>query len=367
MERSKSFNPKELPTIVRTVIRRSREIPELIRTGIEQHPEGSHWQRLLIRAFLPPATIINPGNLLEAVRMVQDKKEDEGNILLTYPEGGRSYSGRLKRPHSRISALVPRKGTEILPFAQTEEAVKVEYPRFKPVVRGVLIESPDINRTVAAVFLDMMRMLSKVKTIRTEGKLPKTGPVLVVPNHDNYSQPLMVTHAIAVASGRSSNSVMKDTLLNPALKDDPKVLERLGEQSKMRGPLGTVFASARALILKGGDPLPITRGKKIDSQFERIHRNLDEGRVTVFYRNESTRNPDVTSPGVALVAIKNPDVPIFPTHVKGSFGLGKFNEPITVKFGKSFTYSDIPEGPGRGRRFIQRLDQAIEELKSKNS
>jgi 1-acyl-sn-glycerol-3-phosphate acyltransferase len=177
--------------------------------------------------------------------------------------------------------------------------------------------------------------------------MPATGGVLLAPLHLSHLDP----PAAAVASRRRLRFMAKDELFT---------------KNKLFGALITSLGA-----------YPVKRGAVDTEAIRRTIALLAEGEVVLVFP-EGTRGDGETiqdmSPGVAVLA-KKTGVPVVPMAIIGTnivMPQGKFKgrkHPMTLAFGKPYTYKDVATGASERENrelFLSDLQQRIARLCHEN-
>lgn len=218
--------------------------------------------------------------------------------------------------------------------------------------RGVRLEDPGFRNPIALAAISLTEAASHIWGIEVEGSLPRDGSALLVLNH-SYWRDGVVAEYLGIRAGRTIRVVARDTLINPNLKDEPEVLERIAEKKdeetddEKNPGLGKrigrrVFAKA---FVMAGNPVPVHRGKPSREFLEKIDEILESGQMLgVFLQETRTPQNDLSNamPGAGYLAKKFPDLPVYVATITNSkIGLGK----LSVKIEDPFTFNSLsPDG-----------------------
>lgn len=172
------------------------------------------------------------------------------------------------------------------------------------------------------------------------GELPKSGPGIIIANHESSLDGPILFEAVWRKVGRILHPVVKSTLLHPGMEEDEKVLSRTGKQDDLNTGKKDFKSYMRAWAVRGVGAIEIDRsGTKLQT-FKQISRRLRAGQLVGISLYE-TRGPigdlRAAQRAAALVVRANPDVPVFLVGLIGTNTKGK----VTVQIDKPITYTQL--------------------------
>lgn len=205
-------------------------------------------------------------------------------------------------------------------------------------IYGVSIEDHGIQSWKYWLYLSVAFPASVARRTRIEGRLPSEGPAIVVANHVSYVDPPFVYFLAAKTAGRTLRMIARDDMIDPSLPEDAEILQRT-----VKKPSSKLKRRALAFCTSIGDPIPVNRqGKSLFRTLGLADRTLKDGQMVAVSLTE-TRKPENdledAKPLAALIALRHPDVLIFPVGLSGIeldrrhiFGPvhGNIGEPFTV-------------------------------------
>lgn len=186
---------------------------------------------------------------------------------------------------------------------------------------GIPIEHEGFDNPYFRIAVPTIKFYEKVvrnTQVESLGEIPKEGPVFMVANHSAAESVIILPYAVATASGRPTRIVVRDTLLDPSIEEDPIVLERTGKKEDMLNNKSTnTMNFPRKLmtnfIQHGGNAIPVHRGSSRSEFFNSVQEAFDDGTIVSMFLQE-TRTPenDLSNalPGAAFIMKKNPDIPV---------------------------------------------------------
>lgn len=205
-------------------------------------------------------------------------------------------------------------------------------------IYGVRIENPGIESWKYRLYLTVAAPASFLRRTRIEGGLPTEGPAIVVANHVSYVDAPFVYFVAAKTAGRTLRMIARDDMIDPNLPEDPEILERTHKK-----PSSKLKRRVLAFCTNIGDPIPVNRqGKSLFRTLGLVDHTLRDEQIVAVSLTE-TRKPDNdledAKPLAALIALRHPDVPVFPVGLSGIeldskhiFGpvIGNIGEPFYV-------------------------------------
>lgn len=163
------------------------------------------------------------------------------------------------------------------------------------------------------IFLIIVRpLVFLLMGIRARGKehLPRTGPAIVVANHNSHLDTVVLLSLFPVSLLRK---------IRPAAAAD----------YFMKGPLSSWFSKNVIGVI------PVVRGKGSTDPLKGIRDSLTRGEIVVFFPEGTRGEPEKMSDfkmGIALLAEQFPKIPVIPVYLHG---LGKSlprGDPILIPF-----------------------------------
>lgn len=209
-------------------------------------------------------------------------------------------------------------------------------------VLGIRKEYPDLGCPGVTALVLTSRLFTTLSGAQIEGKFPTHGAAIVAGNHTRSTDILLVTET-CVRSGRMMKALGRDTLLNPNLQEDPEILKRTGKEINDLDNIHPLLAHLRANILKDTGAIPVRRGSAdrhaIAAALEALDRQLLVG---AFVQETRVREGDLRDlfSGTAFLAMKRPDVPIYPISISGPP-----NGDHKLVVGEPFTYNQARNDP----------------------
>jgi 1-acyl-sn-glycerol-3-phosphate acyltransferase len=167
-------------------------------------------------------------------------------------------------------------------------------------------------------------------------KVPKSGPVILAPNHFSFMDHFFVGAGIR----RKVQFMAKSQLFQPPMQ----------------------------WIYTHGGVFPIRRGARDDEAFITAHNILDRGGLIVMYceggRSRTGKLSEKAKPGIGRLALES-GVPVVPAAIYGSSKVrnwkrGEFPQ-VTVMYGDPIRYEKVPE-PTRNQRQVV-ADEIFDEIK----
>lgn len=224
-----------------------------------------------------------------------------------------------------------------------------KYKSYGKTFPGVRLEDPGFRNPVARFSIPLAEVLSGIRRTEVQGALPKDGPAIVVVNHSNSWDGIVIEH-LAILSKRTIRVVARDTLINPDIIEEPAVLERtdkvLTDEEKHPGVIKKFKRRAFAkLFVLAGNPIPIHRGKPGPEFFRNAKKVIESGQMFGMFLQETRTSQDDLSnamSGIGLFARKFPDTRVYAVTITNSkIGLGH----LRAKVEEPFTYNILsPDG-----------------------
>jgi 1-acyl-sn-glycerol-3-phosphate acyltransferase len=168
-------------------------------------------------------------------------------------------------------------------------------------------------------------------------KVPKSGPVILAPNHFSFMDHFFVGAGIR------------------------RKVQFMAKSQLFSGPLQWIYTH--------GGVFPIRRGARDDEAFVTAHNILDRGGLIVMYceggRSRTGKLSDTAKPGIGRLALES-GVPVVPTAIYGSSKVrnwkrGEFPQ-VTVMYGDPIRYEKVAE-PTRNQRQAA-ADEIFDEIKA---
>ena len=227
--------------------------------------------------------------------------------------------------------------------------MREQYKSYGKTFPGVRLEDSGFRNPVVRFSIPLAEFLSGIRRTEVEGTLPKEGPAIVVVNHTNSWDGIVIEH-LAVMAKRTIRVVARDSLINPDIIEEQAVLERtnkvLTEEEKHPGVMKRFNRRAFAkLFVLAANPIPIHRGNPGPEFFRNAKKVIESGQMFGMFLQE-TRTPqdDLSNAmsGIGLFARKFPDVPIYAVTITNSKrGQGQ----LSAKIEEPFTYKNLsPDG-----------------------
>ncbi|MFH1295469.1 MAG: hypothetical protein ABIH84_02730 [bacterium] len=210
---------------------------------------------------------------------------------------------------------------------------------------GFINDFSGVNPVAVGIFIAKALIHARKYHSVIEGHhLPTTGPAILTSNHhredDVYKGVL-----VALRDGRlSTRAVMKKILIDPNARESEKYLQSIGakyDDSKKPSRM-------QIFVLKGIGVIPVLRDNPGTDVATQCNKVLNAGRILSIFlmpsRNEECllRNLQL---GVAILAIRHPEIPICPLASSGSP-----DGPDKIIVLKPFTYAEKVAELGRKPR-----------------
>lgn len=183
-------------------------------------------------------------------------------------------------------------------------------------IYGIRMEDPDIVGWKYRFYLSVAFPASLARRTHIEGRLPSTGPAIIVTNHLSYADGPFVYFLAAKTAGRTLRMIVRDDMIDPSIPEDKETLERTGKE-----PSPAWKRRILAFFVNIGDPIPVNRQGKELFRTLRLAANTLSSRQMVAISLTETRKPandlEDAKPLAALIAFRHPDIPIFPVGISG--------------------------------------------------
>lgn len=200
-------------------------------------------------------------------------------------------------------------------------------------------------------------------SVEARGEVPREGAAFVLANHPTTDSVFLLPYAVLQLTKRPTVMVVRDTLLDPNIEEEPEVRARTGDKKDIfnsKNPF--IRRPLTAVINRVVSPIPIHRGKPDRETFRSISKSLSKGRVVgIFLQETRTDEDDLTNAmeGIATLMWMNQDVPVYLLGISGVTkridGEGNDEKKIPhLVLDEPFTYKDIPEEYRKTREGVQR-------------
>ncbi|MCL5433080.1 MAG: 1-acyl-sn-glycerol-3-phosphate acyltransferase [Patescibacteria group bacterium] len=156
-----------------------------------------------------------------------------------------------------------------------------------------------------------------------EGALPEEGPSLTVPNHRKAADIFMLFWLMTKHTGNFPTYVVKDTLVDTDVQEEPEVLERTGKTDVLNSKSSAAVNARKVLagFIRQFPTIPVHRGQPARDFYSRMDRAFQNGENVIMFGQE-TRDPKddllAVMPGAAFIARRHPDVPVYVMGVSES-------------------------------------------------
>ncbi len=243
-----------------------------------------------------------------------------------------SEPSRGKTPH-RFHGLVDR-FNKPLPYGSEHLGIQVEMDTLTP-----------LAALTTFAIIAMLEVRSDIHGALNR----KTGAAIVGFNHQDSIVDTFTIPLLARREKRSVRMVAKHTLVDPHAQEDPEVLSRTGKMgdwlNRKPGEPPSRFALRQAEFYRAVGVIPIHRGKPDSEAIRNIEGALAKGQLVGMSLQE-TRRPanDLLDmkPGVAMLARRNPDVPVYVVSINGRLKT-LFSKRAQVHVSEPFTWNTLPE------------------------
>lgn len=237
-------------------------------------------------------------------------------------------------------------------------------------LNGVSAENPNVELVPFKLMSDASAAYSWLRNAQIEGEhLPRSGhALLAIGPHTYWADPIIVNWAVMEDAKRTIRLISIEDAVNPDVAED-SAIRQIDYLAALPKPIRELVTST---IVRMYDPLPVQR-PTVNRRFTRKNiefiRELDEsiikGRLIGLFVEESDKENDLSTikPGAAHIALKYPDLPVYPVGIVNANGSDGFRN-LKVRIGKPFTARGLrAENPNLNRQNLtQHIANAIADL-----